>query len=158
VFVQVIDPLGRGFVSNLGQPGGNVTGFLNFEFSMAGKWLETLKQIAPHVTRIALLFNPATAPFAGSFVQVVEGAARSFAVSAVAAPVRDDAEIERTIAQFTAKPDGRLIVVPDVFTTGHRERIVALAARYRLPAVYPLRFFAAAGGLISDGVARQIIG
>ena len=152
VFVNIVDPLGRGFISNLAQPGGNVTGFLNFEFSMGGKWLETLKQIAPGVRRVALLFNPDTAPFAGSFVRVVETAAPSFAVEPIAAAVHDDAELERTVADFAGKPAGGLIILPDAFTTGHRDPIIALAARYRLPAVYPLRVFAASGGLVSDGV------
>ncbi len=152
VFVQVVDPLGRGFISNLARPGGNITGFVNFEFSMGGKWLETLKQIAPRITRVALLFNPDTAPFAGSFVHVVEAVAPSFSAAAVAAPVRDDAELERTVAAFAAKPDGGLIIVPDLFIASHRQKVVALAARHRLPAVYPFRYFAASGGLISDGV------
>ena len=152
VFVQVVDPLGRGFISNLARPGGNMTGFVNFEFSMGGKWLETLKQIAPHITRVALVFNPDTAPFAASFVRVVEAVAPSFSATAVAAPVRDDAELERAVGAFAAKPDGGLIIVPDLFIASHREQVVALAARHRLPAVYPFRYFAASGGLISDGV------
>jgi putative ABC transport system substrate-binding protein len=152
VFAVVTDPLGRGFVSNMARPGGNVTGFLNFEFSMGGKWLETLKQIAPAVKRAALLFNPDTAPFAGSFVRVIEDAAPSFGIEPIATVAHDDGELERNVAGFAAKPAGGLIILPDSFTTGHRDLIVALAARYRLPAVYPLRVFAASGGLISDGV------
>jgi putative ABC transport system substrate-binding protein len=152
LFVNIVDPLGRGFVSSMARPGGNVTGFLNFEFSMGGKWLETLKQIAPAVKRVALLFNPDTAPFAGSFVRVVEDAAPSFGIEPIATVAHDDGELERTVADFAAKPAGGLIILPDSFTTGHRDLIVALAARYRLPAVYPLRVFAASGGLISDGV------
>jgi len=152
VFVLVVDPVGRGFVSNLARPGGNITGFVTFEFSMGGKWLETLKQIAPGLRRVALVFNPDTAPFAGSFAQVVEAAASSLAVEATAAPVRDEGEIARTLTALAAKPNGGLIVMPDVFTTGHRELIITMAARHRLPAVYPLRLFAASGGLISDGV------
>ena len=152
LFVNIVDPLGRGFVSNMAQPGGNVTGFLNFEFSMGGKWLETLKQMAPAVKRAALLFNPDTAPFAGSFVRVIEDAAPSFGIEPIATVAHDDRELERTVADFAAKPAGGLIILPDSFTTGHRDLIVVLAARYRLPAVYPLRVFAASGGLISDGV------
>jgi putative tryptophan/tyrosine transport system substrate-binding protein len=152
LFGNIVDPLGRGFISNMARPGGNVTGFLNFEFSMGGKWLETLKQIAPAVKRAALLFNPDTAPFAGSFVRVIEDAAPSLGIEPIATVAHDDGELERNVADFAAKPAGGLIILPDSFTTGHRDLIVALAARYRLPAVYPLRVFAASGGLISDGV------
>lgn len=151
VFVNIVDPLGRGFISNLARPGGNVTGFLNFEFSMGGKWLETLNRIAPAVKRVALLFNPNVAPFARSFVRVAEAAAPSFDMQLVAAGVLDDRELERTVADFAAKPAGGLVILPDVFTVGHRDTIVALAARHRLPAVYPMRVFAGSGGLISDG-------
>ena len=151
LFVNIVDPLGRGLISNMARPGGNVTGFLNFEFSMGGKWLETLKQIAPGVRSVALLFNPHTAPYANFFIRVAEAAAPSFGVEPIAAGVHDDGELERAVADFAAKPAGGLIILPDSFTTGHRDLIIALAARYRLPAVYPLRVFAASGGLISDG-------
>jgi ABC-type uncharacterized transport system substrate-binding protein len=150
VFASIVDPLSRGFISNMAQPGGNVTGIVNFEFSMGGKWLETLKQVAPAVRRVALLFNPDMAPYSASFVRVVEASAPSFAVEPIAAAVHDNAELDRTIADFAAKPAGGLIVLPDAFTVGHRDLIIALAARYRLPAVYPLRAFVASGGLISD--------
>jgi putative ABC transport system substrate-binding protein len=152
LFVQVADPLGRGFVANLGRPGGNVTGFLNFEFPMGGKWLETLKQIAPGVKRAALLYNPQTAPYGPSFVQVIASAAPGLQVEPVATTVRDGADLEAKLAAFASQPDGGLISLPDSFNTIHREEIVALAARHRLPAVYPFRFFPASGGLISDGV------
>jgi ABC-type uncharacterized transport system substrate-binding protein len=147
LFVNIVDPLGRGLISNMARPGGNVTGFLNFEFSMGGKWLETLKQIAPAVRSVALLFNPHTAPYANFFIRVAEAAAPSFGVEPIAAGVHDDGELERAVADFAAKPAGGLIILPDSFTTGHRDLIIALAARYRLPAVYPLRVFAASGGL-----------
>jgi len=150
VFAGIVDPIGRGFVSNMARPGGNVTGILNFEFSMGGKWLETLKQVAPTVRRVALLFNPETAPFAASFVRVIEGSAISFAVEPTAAPVYDTAQLERAVIDLAAKPDGGLIVLPDVFTIGHRDLIIGLAARHRVPAVYPLRAFPMSGGLISD--------
>ena len=150
VFAGVVDPVGRGFVSNMARPGGNVTGILNFEFSMGGKWLETLKQVAPAVRRVALLFNPETAPFAPSFVRVIEGSATSFAVEPTAAPVYDAAQLERAMIDLAAKPGGGLIVLPDVFTIGHRDLIIGLAARHRVPAVYPLRAFVMSGGLISD--------
>jgi putative ABC transport system substrate-binding protein len=150
VFAGIVDPVGRGFVSNMARPGGNVTGILNFEFSMGGKWLETLKQVAPAVRRVDLLFNPETAPFAASFVHVIEDSAASFAVQPTPAPVHDAAQLERAVIDVAAKPGGGLIVLPDVFTVGHRDLIIALAARYRVPAVYPLRAFAVSGGLISD--------
>jgi putative tryptophan/tyrosine transport system substrate-binding protein len=152
VFVQVIDPVGRGFLANLARPSGNVTGFMNFEFSMGGKWLETLKQVAPAVKRVAVLFNPNTAPFATSFVEVAQAASTSFATQIIATPVLDVEELEQSLAAFVAKPDAGLIVMPDAFTTRNRQLIVALAARHRLPAIYPFRYFAVSGGLISDGV------
>ena len=152
LFVQVVDPVGRGFVANLARPGGNMTGFLNFEFPMGGKWMETLKQIAPGVKRAALLYNPQTAPFGISFVHVIEAAAVGLQVDAVAITVRDAAEIAAKIATFAGRPDGGLIVLPDLFNTLNRDEIVALAARHRLPAVYPFRYFPLSGGLISDGV------
>jgi putative tryptophan/tyrosine transport system substrate-binding protein len=121
LFVNIVDPLGHGFISSMARPGGNVTGFLNFEFSMGGKWLETLKQIAPAVKRVALLFNPDTAPFAASFVRVVEDAAPSFGIEPIAIEAHDDGELERAVADFAAKPAGGLIILPDAFTTGHRD-------------------------------------
>jgi putative ABC transport system substrate-binding protein len=151
VFVNIVDPLGRGFISNLARPGANVTGFLNFEFSMGGKWLETLNRIAPAVKRVAVLFNPDAAPFAPSFVRVVEATAPSFGMQPFAAGVRDPGELERSVSDFAAKPAGGLVILPDAFTVGHRDAIVALAARHRLPAIYPMRVFAASGGLISEG-------
>jgi putative tryptophan/tyrosine transport system substrate-binding protein len=151
LFVNIVDPLGRGLISNMARPGGNVTGFLNFEFSMGGKWLELLKQMVPDVKRVALLFNPDTAPYAGSFMRVADAAAPSFGVEPIAAGVHDEGELERAVADCAAKPAGGLIVLPDAFTTNHRELIVALAARHRLPAVYPLRVFAVSGGLVSNG-------
>jgi putative ABC transport system substrate-binding protein len=152
VFVNVVDPVGSGFVANLARPGGNITGFLIFEFSMGGKWLETLKQVAPRVKRVAMIFNPQTAPFGESFARVAEAAAPAFAVEMVSAMVRDSAELDGAVASFAGNPDGGLIVLPDLFNTDHRDTIVALAARHRLPAVYPFRYFAASGGLVSDGV------
>jgi putative ABC transport system substrate-binding protein len=151
LFVNIVDPVGRGLISSMARPGGNVTGFLNFEFSLVGKWLGTLKQIAPAVRRVALLFNPDWAPYAKSFVQVAETAAPSLGMEQIAAEVHDDIELERTVADFATKPAGGLVILPDIFTVGHRDLIIALAARYRLPAIYPLRRFAASGGLMSYG-------
>jgi len=150
VFVQVTDPIGSGFVPNLARPGGSLTGFTSFEFTIGSKWLEALKHVAPAVTRVALIFNPDTAPFAHMFWHPVEDAAPSFDVEPMQAPVRDVGEIERTVAAF-ARQNGGLMVLPDVSTTNHRDLIIALAARHRLPAVYPYRYFAASGGLMSYG-------
>ena len=151
VFVQVTDPIGSGFVPNLARPGGSLTGFTSFEFTIGSKWLEALKHVAPAVTRVALIFNPDTAPFAHMFWQPVEDAAPSFDVEPMQAPVRDVGEIERTVAAF-ARQNGGLMVLPDVSTTNHRDLIIALAARHRLPAVYPYRYFATSGGLMSYGI------
>ena len=118
---------------------------------MAGKWMELLKEIAPRVTRSALLFNPTTAPYAEYFLDPFKAAAASFAVEAIAARVHDAAELETTIAAQTREPNGGLIVMPDTFLSAHRAEITALAAQYRLPAVYPFRFYAANGGLLSYG-------
>jgi putative tryptophan/tyrosine transport system substrate-binding protein len=151
VFVQVTDPVGGGFVPNLARPGGSLTGFTSFEFTIGSKWLEALKHVAPAITRVALIFNPDTAPFAHLFWQPVEDAAPSFDAEPIQAPVRDVGEIERTIAAFARNANGGLMVLPDVSTTNHRDLIIALAARHRLPAVYPFRYFAASGGLMSYG-------
>jgi putative ABC transport system substrate-binding protein len=153
VFVTVSDPLGSGFVTSLARPNGNVTGFTTVEGPMAGKWLEMLKEVAPRVARVAFMFNPATASGGGSnFLQAFAAAASSFATNAVPAAVRDEAEIERSIAALGREPGGGLIVMPDITTTLNRDLIVALAARHRLPAVYPYRFFATSGGLLSYGI------
>ena len=151
IFATVADPVGSGFVASFPRPGGNVTGFTNIEPTMAGKWLELLKEIAPRVTRVAFLFNPATAPYAEYYLNPFKAAAASFAVEAIAAPVRDTSELESVVAAQAREPNGGLIVMPDTFTTAHRAEITSLAARYRLPAVYPFRFFAELGGLLSYG-------
>jgi putative ABC transport system substrate-binding protein len=151
VFVQVTDPVGGGFVPNLARPGGYLTGFTSFEFTIGSKWLEALKHVAPEVKRVALIFNPDTAPFARMFWQPVEDAAPSFDVEPIQAPVRDVGEIEHAIAALARDANGGLIVLPDVSTTNYRDLIIALAARHRLPAVYPFRYFATSGGLMSYG-------
>jgi putative tryptophan/tyrosine transport system substrate-binding protein len=151
VFVQVTDPVGSGFVPNFTRPGGHLTGFTSFEFTIGSKWLEALKLVAPAIGRIALLFNPDMAPYAPQFWQPVKDAAPSFDVTPMQIPVRDVAEIEHAIAKFAGDGGGGLMVLPDVSATYHRDLIIALAARHRLPAVYPLRVFAASGGLMSYG-------
>jgi ABC-type uncharacterized transport system substrate-binding protein len=151
VFVQVTDPIGQGFVSNLARPGGNITGFTNFEFTVGTKWLEALKEIAPHVTRVAVVFNPNTAPFAKLFQAPVEAAAPSFSVTPIHVGPRSTEDLESMIGGLAREPNGGLMVLPDVSTVNHRGLIVALAARHRLPAVYPFRLFATSGGLLSYG-------
>jgi putative ABC transport system substrate-binding protein len=154
VFAIVADPIGSGFVASFARPGGNVTGFIFTEPTMAGKWLELLKGIAPRIARVAMLFNPVSAPYAEYWLTPLKAAATSFAVEAIPAPVRDQSELESIIAAQAREPNGGLIVMPDSFTDAHRVEITSLAARYRLPAAYPFRFFAEVGGLLSYGVDR----
>ena len=151
VFAIVVDPVGQGFVASLARPGGNITGFSSYDPPMAGKWLEMLTQITPPAARVAVLYNPATAPYAGLMLRAIEDAAPSVAVEVRAAPCRDDAEIEAMMVALAREEHGGLLVLPGVFTDVHRDAIVALAARHRLPAVYPLRYFTAIGGLMSYG-------
>jgi putative ABC transport system substrate-binding protein len=151
VFTQVTDPVGEGLVQNLAHPGGYLTGFTSFEFSIGTKWLETLKQAAPYVTRVALLFNPQTAPFADLFWRPIEAVASSFAVVPTQVGPPTFAELERIIDAFAREPNGGLIVLPDVSTVNYRDGVIGLAARHRLPAVYPERVFAVSGGLLSYG-------
>jgi putative ABC transport system substrate-binding protein len=149
VFVQVSDPVTAGVVQSLARPGGNLTGFTNFEPSMARKWLELVKAIAPNITRVAYLFNPNTAPLL--YVSAVETAAPSLSIKLFAAKVRNTDEMEGVIEQFAREPDGALLVMPDLFTATNRQSIIALAAKHRLPALYPFRYFIASGGLMSYG-------
>jgi putative ABC transport system substrate-binding protein len=152
VFVQVTDPVGSGFVTNFARPGGRVTGSTLFEFSIGSKWLEALKEIAPAVRRVAVVFNPDTAPFAPLFWQpVVATASPTFAVAPMQMPVRDADGLAGEIESFAREPHGGLMVLPDVSTANNRDLIIALAARHRLPAVYPFRYFATSGGLLSYG-------
>jgi putative tryptophan/tyrosine transport system substrate-binding protein len=154
VFVVVSDPVGSGFVTSLNRPGGNVTGFMNMEPTLAGKWLGLLKEIALHVTRVALLFNPATAPFTEQYLNPFKAAAASLAVEAIAAPVQQLSHLEPVAADRAREPNGGLIMMPDVFLWLHRAEVISLAAHYRLPAVYPQRDFAEIGGLLSYGNDR----
>ena len=154
IFTAVSDPVGSGFVASFKRPGGNVTGFFNAEPTIAGKWLELLKEIAPRVTRVAFLFNPATATYAEVYLKPFKAAAAFFAVDAIPTPVHAASELEPVVAAHARESNSGLIVMPDGFTTGHRDEITLLAARYRLPAVYPFRFFAELGGLLSYGNDR----
>jgi putative ABC transport system substrate-binding protein len=151
VFVNVTDPVGNGFVTNYPRPGGNVTGFTGFEFSLGSKWLELLKEIAPQVTRATLIFNPETAPYA-VFLPPAETAAASFGMTVAAAPVHNTFEIERTLDGLARGANNGLIVLPDNFTTVHRQLIISLSARYGIPTIYPFRYIPAEGGLISYGI------
>lgn len=153
VFAVVSDPVGEGFVASLARPGGNATGFTNAESSLTGKWLGLLKEIMPSINRVAFIFDPKVAPGGGSYyTKLVESAAPSFAMVPTAVPVHDAVGIERAIGDFANKADGGLLVLPDATTNLHRELIIALAARYRVPAVYAFRYIAAEGGLMSYGV------
>jgi putative ABC transport system substrate-binding protein len=151
VFAVVSDPIGSGFVASFARPGGNVTGFTNIEPTMASKWLELLKEVAPRVTRVAFLFNPATAPYAESYLGPFKAAAAFLTMEAIAAPVRNTSELESAIAAQARTPHGGLVVMTDSFLVTHRAEITALAARHRLPAVYPFRDFIELGGLLFYG-------
>jgi putative ABC transport system substrate-binding protein len=148
VFVNVSDPIGSGFVANLARPGGNFTGVLLYEAGVVGKWLAMLKEIAPRVERVALVANPKTSPY-DYFLRAAEAAATSLAIKISPSPVATAADIEHTFESFAAAPNGALLVPPDGTTILHRDLIIALAARHKLPAVYAYRFFVAAGGLMS---------
>jgi ABC-type uncharacterized transport system substrate-binding protein len=150
VFVSVADPVESGFVESLARPGGNITGFSNFEASMGGKWLEALKQIAPRVTRVVAVLQIETAANAG-FLRAAQSAAASLGVNLTAASVHNATEIETALTALSTESNCGLIVMPHPVTVTHREVILKLAAEYRLPAVYPFRYYAAAGGLMSYG-------
>jgi putative tryptophan/tyrosine transport system substrate-binding protein len=150
VFVEVADAVGGGFVESLSRPGGNATGFTNYEYDFGGKWLELLKQIAPRMTRAAFLRDATNPSGAGQF-GVIQALAPSLGVDVSPVNSRDAGEVERGIGEFASKPNGGLIVAPNSFAIVHREMIIALADRYKLPAIYPFRYFVSGGGLISYG-------
>ena len=150
VFAVIVDPVGAGFADSLARPGGNATGFLSFEYGMGGKWLELLKEIAPRVTRAAVLRDPGN-PVAGGLLGAIQAVAPSFGVEVSPIGVRDAPEIERAVAAFARQPNGGLIVFGGPLAQLHRGLIITLADRHRLPAVYFDRHLAAAGGLISYG-------
>jgi putative tryptophan/tyrosine transport system substrate-binding protein len=153
VFVGVSDPVGSHFVASIPQPGGSTTGFTNFEPSLIGKWLQILKEVAPNVTRAAVMFKPKTAPDEGAFfLDPFEPIARSLAVEPIIARVTDANEIESAVGALARKPDGSLVIMLDAFNTVHRQLIILLAARHSLPAIYPYRYQAVEGGLLSYGV------
>jgi putative tryptophan/tyrosine transport system substrate-binding protein len=151
VFVNVIDPVGAGFVASLARPGGNATGFTLFEYSLSGKWLELVKEIAPNLTRIAILRDPSTAAGIGQFAVIQAMTPPSFGVELSPIDERNGGDIERDIAAFARAPNGGLIVTASQGAVAYRELIIMLAARHGLPAVYPFRYFVTGGGLISYG-------
>jgi ABC-type uncharacterized transport system substrate-binding protein len=151
VFIGVSDPVGVGFVASMARPGGNLTGFANFEPEMGGKWLQELKAVAPDVRRVAFVLNRQNASWASLF-RAIEAVAPTFGVDATAVDGRDAAEIERSVTAFGGPSNGGLIVQPDGITSAQRRLIIDLAARHGLPAIYPFRFFAADGGLMAYGV------
>jgi putative tryptophan/tyrosine transport system substrate-binding protein len=150
VFAQVSDPVGNGIVASLAHPGGNVTGFTNYEYAIAGKWLQLLLELTPGIGRVAVIMNPNNDGHS-KFVQAVEGAAGPAAIQVTAARVRDADSIERAMNVFAPGPNAGLIVLPDLVAAYNRDLILRLAARYRSPAIYPQDFFAAEGGLIAYG-------
>jgi putative ABC transport system substrate-binding protein len=151
VFLSVTDPLGQGIVASLAHPGGNTTGFAVFEFSLGAKFLEILKQISPNVARVTTIFNPETAPYYPLYLRSIEQGASSFAVELIAVEIHNDADIERTLGALARDPDAGLIVLPDSFNIVHRARIIELANRHRLPAIYFFQYFARDGGLVTYG-------
>ena len=154
VFTQVSDPVGQGIIKNMARPGGNITGFTNYDPEIGGKWLELLKEAAPNLTRAAIVFNPRTAPYTALYVRAIEAVAPLIAVKVATSPVHDDAEIESAFAKHAREQGSGLIVMTDTFTSAHRKRIVELAARFALPAIYPYRYYVADGGLMSYGIEQ----
>jgi putative tryptophan/tyrosine transport system substrate-binding protein len=150
VFVQVVEPLGSGLVTSLAHPSGNITGFTSFEYATAGKWMATVKEIAPKVVRVGVVHNPDD-PASAGYLREGEALARSVGVQVVPISARTITEVERGLEKFAREPNGGLIVLPNAFTATYRVEIVALAGLHRLPAVYPLRYFATVGGLVSYG-------
>ncbi|MFI5012501.1 MAG: ABC transporter substrate-binding protein [Hyphomicrobiales bacterium] len=154
VFLVVSDPVGSGFVASLPRPGGNITGFINIESSLGGKWIELLKEVVPNVTRAALMFNPDTATYFKYYLEPFEAAARLRGVEPISAPVRTVADIERVIASLADRPGAGVALMPDIGLTAqkNRELIISLVARHRLPAIYPYRYWVGDGGLVSYGI------
>jgi putative ABC transport system substrate-binding protein len=151
VFAQVPDPVAAGFVTNLARPEGNITGFVNFEFSIGEKWLQTLTECAPKVRRVAVLFDPGNPTWA-AYLRPIEASASKFGVQLTPVGTRNPADLKQAIDAFAKSPNGALVVFPAPVTTTHRETIISLAAQHRLPAIYPFEYFTANGGLMSYGV------
>jgi putative tryptophan/tyrosine transport system substrate-binding protein len=152
VFVNIAEPVESGLAQTLARPGGNVTGFTNFESSIGGKWLQLLKEVDPGISRVGLIYNPQTAPFAGLFLRSVQSAAPMLSVQAIGLRVETASDIETALAAFAREKGGSLVAIPDSFTLEHRHLIIALAARHRLPAVYPWPSATRSGGLMAYAV------
>jgi putative ABC transport system substrate-binding protein len=151
IFVIVADPVGSGFVRNLARPDGNATGFMIMEPTIVSKWLELLKEIAPRINRVAFSFNPATTPYRDIYLKPFKAAALSLALEATAAPIHDVSDLEAIFAAEARRLNSGVIIMPDGFMNVHRAEVVSLAARYRVPTVYPWRYFTELGGLLSYG-------
>jgi putative tryptophan/tyrosine transport system substrate-binding protein len=152
IFTSVSDPVGSGFVASLPNPGGNITGFINMEASLSGKWVELIREIVPHVSRMAILFNPQSAPFARYYLDTFRSAATALSVESIEAPVHSPAEIEDVMTKLGRETLTGIVVMPDTSAVVNRSMIISLAERYRLPTIYPLRVFVIDGGLISYGI------
>jgi putative ABC transport system substrate-binding protein len=150
VFLNVSDPIGTGLITSLARPGGNITGLMLYEEGITGKWLALLKEIAPHLKRVALMANPISTPY-DYFVSSAKSLAPSLSLDVVPSPIASSADIERVIEAFGRAPDGGLLILPDGTSIQHRDLIIALASRHRLPTVFAYRFFVTAGGLMSYG-------
>ena len=151
VFAAGVDPVSQGVVDSLAHPGGNITGCSTFEFSLGGKWVQSLKEIAPNVKRIGVVFNPQTAPYFQSIVHSIDVAAAPLQLGISSIPVQDSAELERALVSWAQQPDSAMIFAPDIFLSSRVKAIIALAARYRLPAVYAVPAYAKFGGLLAYG-------
>jgi putative ABC transport system substrate-binding protein len=152
VFAGAADPIGSGFIASLARPGGNITGVMQYEASVTGKWLAMLKEIAPSLVRVAFVANPKTATYYDYYLRAGEALAPSLGIDVVLSPFENAADVERAIGSFASAPNGGLVLMPDITTVVHRDLIIALAARHRMPAVYSLRVFVVAGGLMSYGI------
>jgi putative ABC transport system substrate-binding protein len=152
IFVSISDPVVLGVVATFARPGGNMTGFTNYEFAMGAKWLEILTEIAPNIRRVSLMLTPETGAYYTEYLRSIEAVALSFAVQATLAPIRNPDEIEGIITALVREPGGGLIVLPSSSITAHRQQIIGLAGRYRLPVVYPFPVYAIEGGLVSYGI------
>jgi putative tryptophan/tyrosine transport system substrate-binding protein len=157
VFALIADPIGSGFVQSLSHPGGNITGFMNVDAPMTSKWLELIVEIAPKTKQVALIYNPNTAPFYKDFLRTFDDTAPKFNVRGIATPVTDAAGIERAFKELDQLTDIAIFVLPDVFVQVHRDLIIKLAEQYRVPAIYPYRFFPTSGGLLSYGIDTVIV-
>jgi putative ABC transport system substrate-binding protein len=152
IFVNVTDPIGQGFVDNLARPGGNVTGFTLFEFSMGTKWLEVLRELVPSIKKVGFMFNPEMAPYSELYLRSIQQGALTFGIESYPMPVGDEVDVERSLSAVGQQPDSGLIVLQDAFTVYRRNLIIDQVAQHRIPAVYTIRLYPESGGLVSYGV------